>query len=169
MTLWIHQASSTFRRDEPARLVQTVWVADPDWGFRVSRDQWITTERSVEDLVKSGYREVGGPDDAGVTVCPHCMTHMQGLPGSLVQKHLQACAGSGDDWRATEAAVIADCRLKQFEAQIEAEKKRAKEEAAAQEKKERFDRMREEIQKQQLAKDKKRKIREEAKRDLHKR
>jgi hypothetical protein len=168
MTLWIHKASSTFRRDEPVNLIQTVWIADAGWGSHKTRDQWIATEQAAEELQAAGYTELAPPEDPDVVVCPHCMTYMQGVPGSVVQKHLQACGGSGDNWIAMEAAVIADYRLKKFEAQIEAETKRAKEEQAAQEKKERFDRMREDIQKQQTAKDRKRKIREETRRDLRK-
>lgn len=169
MTLWIHQASSTFRRDEPANLLQTVSTADPEWGFHSSRDQWVPTERSDRELRDAGFTELGAPDDPDVVWCPHCRTIMQGLPGSVTQKHLRACDGGGEDWLYMEATVLADVRLKKYEATLLADAKRDKEERDAQTKKERFDRMKDEVQKQQMGKDRKRRIREETKKELRKR
>ncbi|MEJ2716444.1 MAG: hypothetical protein P8182_04800 [Deltaproteobacteria bacterium] len=161
--LWIHPGSFTYRLDEPEKPLETVWSAHPDWGYLRRRDLWIQTERPEKEMVNEGYVARKPLTDAEVSTCPYCGMYICSIPGALVKKHLTECGGRGENWLKIEEAIISDHRLKMQEAKILAEKMREQAELEAMERRERFDEMRESAIARQLAKDRKRRLKQETK------
>lgn len=162
---WIHPASFMYRRDPPEKLLETVWVAHPGWGYLRRRDLWIRKECSQEEVDSNGYLERKPVTDEDVTVCPHCGMYVSGVPGYLFHKHVTECGGTGEDWLQIEDAMIGEVRLKQFEAKILAEKMRVEEERAYLERKGRFDQIREDALDRQISRDRKRRLKEQTKKE----
>jgi len=92
--------------------------------------------------------------------------HISSIPGALVRKHVAECGGGGENWLEIEDALIDDHRRKDFAAKLEAERLRERTEQEAMEKKERFDRIREDYFARQLQKDRKKRMKQETREDL---
>lgn len=161
--VWIHPGSFTYRLDEPEKPLETIWSAHPDWGYLRRRDLWIQTERPEKEMVKEGYVVRKPLTDPHVSTCPYCGMYICSVPGALVKKHLSECGGRGENWLKIEEAIISDQRRKNQEAKILAEKMREKAELESQERRERFGEIRESAIAQQLAKDRKRRLKQQTK------
>jgi hypothetical protein len=112
-----------------------------------------------------GYVQRKPLSDEEVTVCPSCDMYICSIPGSLVLKHLFECGGVTEDWLRIEQEIVEDVRRKNYEAAILEERMREQAEQEAIERRERYDRVREELLQRQLDKDRKRRIREETKQE----
>jgi len=163
---WVHPASFTYRLDEPERILETVWTAHPGWGYLRRRDLWIRREGAVAEIKAQGYVERKPLSDEEVMNCPFCLMYISSIPGSLVQKHLAQCGGSVEDWLKFEQEVVEDVRRRNYEKAVLEKRMRELAEQEALERKERFERVREELAQRQLEKDRKKRLREETKQEL---
>ena len=168
-TFWVHPASFTCRLDMPDQILETLWVERQGWGYLRRRDLWIKREGSLEELEAEGYvlRKPLGDED--VRVCPYCGMYMYAIPGSLVQKHISHCRGGNEDWQKVEDAIISEQRMKVYLAKILAEKLREQAELEDIERRERHDKIREGMMARQARKDRKKRIKEEAREELRNR
>ena len=91
------------------------------------------------------------------------------VPGYLVQKHFSECGGSAENWQAVEETLVSDQRMKKYEAAIMARKLRELADLQGAEKRERYDRIKEEMSLRQQQKDRKKRMKEETKQDWKKR
>ncbi len=94
---------------------------------------------------------------------------MYTIPGSLVQKHISHCRGGNEDWQKVEDAIISEQRMKVYLAKILAEKLREQAELEDIERRERHDKIREGMMARQARKDRKKRIKEEAREELRNR
>lgn len=163
--VWVHPASFTYRLDQPEKVLETVWVAHPGWGYLRRRDLWVRREGSIADIRAQGFIERKPLSDEGVRICPFCLMYISSIPGSLVQKHLAQCGGRVEDWLKLEQDVVEDVRRKNYERAILEERMREQAEQDVLERKERFDRVREDLVQRQLDKDRKKRLREETKQE----
>lgn len=164
--IWIHSASFTYRVDEPGRLFETVWAERPGWGFIRRADQWIKTNQSEKELLSQGYVLRKPLSDEDVKVCASCGMYLCSIPGWLENQHLSECSGSGTDQRKLDEMVLDEQRIKRFEEKIRMKALQEKLEREAEEKRERTERMREEMLVRQMAKDRKKILKEEARDQL---
>jgi hypothetical protein len=104
-----------------------------------------------------------------VSVCPHCGMHIDSIPGYLRERHETECGGGGEGHLAMEDRMISDQRMIIHERKIREQEQRARQELEDAEKKERFDRIRDEAMARQLGKDRKKKLKDEARELLKKR
>lgn len=162
---WIHQSSFLFRQDKPERAIETVWVANPGWGYLKRRDLWLPIECTVEELRSRGFVERKPACDGEVSFCPHCGMYIHGIPGYLVHKHTAHCRGSGEDWLKIEEAMITEKRISYYERLITERLEREKVDQEAQEKRERFEKIREEQVARQQQRDRKKRLKEETKQE----
>jgi hypothetical protein len=165
----IHAASLTYREDTPERLLETLWVERPGWGYLKRRDQWVLWECTREELVAAGYvlrRPVPGEE---VLNCPHCGMYMCSIPGYLVHKHIVGCGGGAGEGTAMEESLIQDQRMKRYAQKILADKMREAAELEEMERRERFDKIRDEQLARQGQKDRKKRLKEQTKEDWKKR
>lgn len=166
--VWIHKTTYTYSLSTPVSQIETIWTRRDGWGFIKSKDMWVPSLTSVEELKDLGYQEIKDDQDPSVRICPFCGMRSESIPGSLLVKHITACGGAGDEWIKIEDAMIADIRRQQFEAKILAEIKRQKEEEEERERKERFGKIREDALAKQMAKDRKKRLKQEARNALRK-
>jgi hypothetical protein len=165
-TFWVHQASFTYRIDPPEKILETLWSARKGWGYLKRRDLWTQKRCTIEELVNDGFEPIKPQGHPDVKVCPHCGMYMCDIPGSLMTKHIALCKGGGENWLAIEDAIVHDIRVKQYFGKIMAEKLREQQELEEAEKRERFDRIREDAQTRQLAKDRKKRLKQETREEL---
>ena len=166
---WVHPASFTYRFDEPEQVLETVWIAHPGWGYLRRRDLWIRREGSVADLMAQGYLERKSLSHEEVSICPFCRMYICSIPGALVQKHFAKCGGNVEDWLKLEQEVIEDVRRKNYEKAVLEARMQELAEQEALERKERFERVREELAQRQLEKDRKKRLKEETRKELRNR
>jgi hypothetical protein len=143
--------------------LETIWAERQGWGYLRRRDLWIPRESSLEELETEGYvlmRPVGAED---VGVCSYCGMYIQGIPGSLVQKHIAECRGGNEDWQKIEDVIISEQRLKKYEAGIRAAQMREQAELEQAERRDRYDKIREGVVARQTKRDRKKRIKEETK------
>ncbi len=168
-TYWIHAASLTYREDSPEKMIETLWVARAGWGYLKRRDLWVARESTVEELVAQGYAPRRPPSDEEVSLCPRCGMYICSIPGYLVHKHATECGGGAGEGSALDEALIQAERLKKYEQKILADKLREAAEQEEMERRERFDRIRDEQLARQLSKDRKKRLKEETRQELRKR
>jgi hypothetical protein len=168
-TIWVHASSYTFRLDEPERILETIWTERPGWGYLRRRDLWVRRECSVDEMQKEGYVLRVPVSEDGARTCPHCTMYICGIPGFLVKKHIAECGGAGDTWTKLEAMVIDEQRVRIHEANLLAEKLRMEKEMEEAERRERFERIREENVARQRGKDRKARLKKETREELRKR
>jgi hypothetical protein len=168
-SFWVHPASFTYRTDKPYKLIETLWVERPGWGYVRRRDLWTERECSLKELKDEGYRLRRPDSDDLVRHCPFCGMYICEIPGYLVQKHFSECGGSAENWQAIEETLISDQRMKKYEAKILAQKAQELADLQDAEKRERYDRIKEEMSLRQLQKDRKKRIKEETKQEWKKR
>ncbi len=168
-TLWVHPASFTFSLAPPRQPMETVWAERPGWGYILRRDLWIPRVCTIDEIQALGYvlKKPVGDDD--VQVCPHCGMYVCSIPGALMRKHIAECKGGREDWKTIEEAIIQDQRMRSFEAQVLAARLREQEELEFAEKRERFDRIRDEQAARQEAKDRKKRLKKETREELKRR
>lgn len=164
--VWIHPASYTFRLDKPDRVLETIWSERPGWGFIRRRDMWIMTQCKIQDLIRDGYVLRKPVSQDGTVTCPGCGMYISEIPGNLVRKHFAECSGGGEDWKKLEEAVIDGVRLKSYRAGILAHRLRIQREQEEAEKRERFDRIKEENLDRQRQKDRKARLKRDVKEEL---
>lgn len=82
-----------------------------------------------------------------------------------MQKHLAECGGPAEDWQTVEETLISDQRIKKYEAKIMAQKLQELADLKEAEKRERYDKIKEEMSLRQLQKDRKKRIKEETKQE----
>jgi hypothetical protein len=165
----VHHLSFTFRFDEPERLLETIWTAHPGWGYIKRKDLWVREDGPPERFLEKGYIERKPPNRGDVTICPSCSMYISSVPPSLTHKHLVECKGSGLDWAPAETKMIDNKRLADYERRLRDKARSEKEEREAAEKRERFDRIKEEAASKQVAKDRKKRLKEETKKEWKKR
>jgi len=85
------------------------------------------------------------------------------IPGALAAKHFSECRGGGENWQKIEEILIEDQRRRRYEKKMLAEKVRLETELAETEKRERFDKIKDEHTVRQLQKDRKARLRRETK------
>lgn len=168
-TIWVHPTTYTFRLDEPERMLETIWSERPGWGYIRRRDLWVRKDASVEEMQGAGYVLRVPVSEDGAQTCPYCGMYICGIPGFLVKKHFAECGGLGESWSKLEEAVIEDQRLKIHEANLLAEKLRLEKEAEEAERKERFERIREDNLSRQRNKDRKARLKRETREELRRR
>ncbi len=168
-SFWIHPASFTYRMDKPEKLLETLWVQRKGWGYLKRRDIWVELESSTQELRDYGYTLRRSDSDDLVRRCPFCGMYICDIPGYLVQKHFSECGGSSENWQAIEEKLISDQRMQKYEAKIIEQKLRELAELQGAEKRERYDKLKEEISLRQQQKDRKKRIREETKEEWKKR
>jgi hypothetical protein len=162
---WIHQSSFLFRRDKPEKMIETVWIAHPGWGYVRRRDLWVPVECSEQDLRARGFIERKPPSDGEVSFCPHCGMYVNGVPAFLVHKHSVVCGGPGEEWLKMEEVMISERRVSYYQKLIADRLAAETAEQEAQERKDRFDRIREENLARQHQKDRKKRLKETTKRE----
>lgn len=165
---WVHPTSYTYTTEEPERLLETIWVERPGWGYLKARDLWIRRECTLEELLEEGYVERKPVWDGTVTVCRQCGMYISGIPGLLVERHLAECAGGAEDFTKLEENLISQQRILQHQKKILEEIRRAKEEQEEAERRERFDKIRDEALLRQQQKDRKKRLKEETRNQLKK-
>lgn len=109
------------------------------------------------------------PSDEEVFVCPHCELYVISVPGYLVKKHLSECGGDGRDLVSFENSLLDQKRVKDYEQQLRMQKIQEEEERRAEERRERFERIKEENVARQLAKDRKKALKERTREEFRKR
>lgn len=167
--IWVHPASYTFRLDEPERILETIWGERPGWGYLRRRDMWVQKECTVEELQSQGYVIRVPVSEDGAQTCPHCRMYICDVPGFLVRKHLTECGGTGDDWYKMEEGAVNDQRLRVHQARLMAEQLRIQKEMEEAERKERFERIREENVARQHGRDRKARLKRETQEELRRR
>jgi len=166
---WIHPATFTFSLEQPPKLMETIWSERPGWGYLRRRDLWVPSESEMEDLISRGY-VLKKPLNRGDTrECPGCGMYISAVPGALVQKHIADCRGAERGWQSIEDQMIHDVRVRNFEAEMLAARLREQEELELAEKRERFERIREEQVNRQEGKDRKKRLKRETKEEFRRR
>ncbi|MCX5861986.1 MAG: hypothetical protein NTW27_07695 [Deltaproteobacteria bacterium] len=165
-SIWIHQASFTYRLDEPEKIFETVWAERPGWGYIRRTDLWIVTNQSRRELLFKGYVERKPIHDHDVKLCKTCGMYMCSIPEWLANKHFSECVGGTGYQRLLEEFVLEDQRMKRLGEKIRAKELRERLEIEAAEKRERTERVRGETQARQLAKDRKKVLKQEVKDQL---
>jgi hypothetical protein len=166
---WVHPTSYTYRVDEPEKLLETLWVERPGWGYLMRSDLWLSRECSEEELLSKGYREMVPVADGQASLCPFCRMYICDIPGYLVEKHMAECGGGrGEPYALLENAINEQRRVIHERRILEAIQ-RAKEELEEAERRERFDRIREEQLERQQQKDRKKRLKEEVRDQLRNR
>jgi len=155
--------------DKPEKPIETLWVQRQGWGYLKRRDIWVELESSQEQLRDLGFVLRRPDSDDLVRCCPFCGMYICDVPGYLVQKHFSECGESAENWQAIEERLISDQRMKKYEAKMIAQKLQEIAELQEAEKRERFDRLKEEISMRQQQKDRKKRIRAETKEEWKKR
>ncbi len=166
--LWIHPATFTYRRDAPQKVMESLWVDRRGWGYLRRRDLWIKVTDSVERLETMGYEEISLPGTPGVATCPYCRLYVSGIAGAFLKKHIAACRGT-DNGSALDEMLIDDIRIRRHEERILQAKLRAIQEQEEQERRQRFEKVREEQLAAQVTKDKKKRMKEETRQELRNR
>lgn len=164
--VWIHPATFTYRLDEPEQIFETIWTERPGWGYIRRSDVWIATSQSENELLSQGYVRRKPVSHHDVKVCKSCGMYLCSIPGCLENKHFSECMGTGTDQRKLEEFVLDEQRVKRFEEKIRMRELQEKLELEAAEKRERTERVREEMLARQLAKDRKKMLKQEAKDQL---
>jgi len=162
-TIWVHSATFTYRLDAPEKIIETLWCERAGWGYLRRRDLWIATDFSAEELEARGHVLRDPLSVDGAQCCPYCGMYICSIPGALVAKHLFECRGGAEDWQKIEEILIEDQRRKRYEKKIAAEQLRLETELAELEKRERFDKIKDEQTVRQLQKDRKARLRRETK------
>jgi hypothetical protein len=168
-TVWIHASSYTFRLDKPDRVLETIWCERPGWGFMRRRDIWTVRQCMIQDLIRDGYvlrKPISAESEDSAITCSTCGMYITGIPGNLVRKHIAECSGRGEDWKRLEETVIDAVRLKSYQSKILAERLRIQREQEEAEIRERFDRIKEENLARQRQKDRKARLRRDAREEL---
>lgn len=168
-TLWIHQATFTFTDKEPSVQVEALWVAHPGWGYLQRKDLWIKVQDDPAHLESRGFVRLPENGETPCIECPHCGMRIFSIPGYFISKHRGICGGGEEDYYAMEEQLISVQRLKWYEAKLERERLRLEKELAEAEKRERFDRIREDQLQKQRQKDRKLRLKEEARKTLRER
>ncbi len=86
-----------------------------------------------------------------------------------MHKHIAECGGGAGEGRALEETLIQAERMKKYEQKILADKLREAAELEEMERRERFDRIRDEQLSRQLQKDRKKRLKEQTREELRKR
>jgi hypothetical protein len=166
--IWVHKASFTYSVDPPESIIETIWAERKGWGFLKSRDMWIHIDADLAQLRSIGYFQRKPPHDPSVRICPHCRMYSDSIPGALMKRHENECRGSADEWIKVEETLITDIRRQQYEKAILDEIRRQKEEEEERERRERFGKIREDALARQSAKDRKKRLKQEARQALRK-
>ncbi|MDQ1240400.1 MAG: hypothetical protein QG577_2586 [Thermodesulfobacteriota bacterium] len=164
--IWIHKASFSYLLERPAGEWQTLWVFRQGWGYMKRRDIWTPLRIDEDDLRKQGFVLLKPGSDPDVHVCKTCGLHMESIPGFLRQKHHALCARNSEEGRKLDEMLIEDQRIKIAEARLRQEELQERLEEEAEQKKERFDEIREETALKQMSRNRRQKLREEAREQL---
>lgn len=167
-TFWIHPAGYTYRTDEPKVVLQTLWVERPGWGYIRRRDMWVPRVCSEEELIAEGYARRNPPTGDETRVCPSCGMYIDGIPGALVAKHISQCRGLAEDGTKLEEILIQDQRIRIYERKLRLQREQELAELLEAERRERFDKVKEENVARQLGKDRKARLKREAREQLRK-
>jgi len=130
---------------------------------------WVENESSIDELTGQGYEPVKPLTDGEVQVCPHCFMYIDSIPGHLVRKHSAECSGGGEDWKKMEDIMIQDQRLIRHERKLREERRRLLAEQEEAERRERFERIRDDNAARQQAKDRKARLRRQTREELRRR
>lgn len=160
--IWIHEASYTFSHLPPSKLIETLWVYRQGWGYLKRRDLWILKTVLLENLLNKGFQEIMPINNETVTRCPSCNLYMENIPGYLSRKHGAQCFGNANTWTAIEERMINNIRLERHERAILEKELREKAEQEERERRERHEKIREQYFANQLSKDRKKRLKQEA-------
>lgn len=164
--VWVHRATFSYRLDRPPRKWQTLWVFRPGWGYMKRRDIWTALDLTEEDARNQGFAPLKPASDPEVHVCRRCGLHMESIPGSLRKKHQAACGGNHDEARKLDEIMIQDQRMRIAEQKLRLAEMQKRLEQEAEQKKERFDKIREETGAKQLLRNRRQQLRDEAREQL---
>jgi hypothetical protein len=168
-TIWIHPATYTYRLEPPEQDYQSLWVERAGWGYLMRTDLWAQVESTIATLVNQGFAEMAPATDTEVSFCPHCRMYIHAVPGMLKEKHMAECGGAGEDNLAMEDRMISEIRREIHERRILQRIEQERQELEEAEKRERFDRIKEETAARQLSKDRKKRLKDETRELLRKR
>jgi hypothetical protein len=164
--IWIHKASFSYQLERPTSEWQTLWVFRPGWGYMKRRDIWTSLRIPEDDLRKQGFVPLKPGSDPDVHVCKTCRLYMDSIPGFLRQKHHAACARNSEEGRKIDEMMIEDQRIKIAEAKLRQKELHERLEEEAEQKKERFDEIREETALKQESRNRRQRLRDEAREQL---
>jgi len=164
--LWVHRASLSYRMDRPAAEWQTLWVFRPGWGYMKRRDIWTAVDLAEENIQKQGFTLLRPASDPEVHICRKCGLYMESVPGTLRKKHQAICGHSPDEGRKLDEIMIEDQRIRIAEHKLRLAEIQKRLEREAELKKERFDKIREEITAKQFQRNRRQQLRDEAREQL---
>jgi hypothetical protein len=164
--VWVHHGGGLYCANTPTRLIETVWIERPGWGYVLRRDLWTCSDEAIGDLVSSGYRDLDafGKDD--LRSCKGCGLLMIGVPGALVSSHIVSCNAGAKSLRKIDEIIIEKQRIKLHEAEVMLRLQRERAEREEAERRERTEKLRDEGLARLAAKDRKKRLKDEAKEQL---
>lgn len=95
--------------------------------------------------------------------------HIDGIPGALVARHVSQCRGLAEDGSKMEEILIEDQRLKIYERKLQLQREQELAEMLEAERRERFEKVKEENLARQQGKDRKARLKREAREQLRRR
>lgn len=164
--IWIHKATFSYRVERPTSEWQTLWVFRKGWGYMKRRDMWTPLRIDEDDLRKQGFVPLKLGSDPDVHVCKTCGLTMESIPGFLRQKHHALCARNSEEGRKLDEIMIEDQRIKIAEARLRRKELQERLEEEAEQKRERFDEIREETALKQMSRNRRQRLRDEAREQL---
>lgn len=162
-SIWIHRATFTYRLSRPVRRWETLWVQRAGWGLLKRKDLWMPTILLESELEKDGFVRLEPKSEFVIRSCSTCKTLIVDIPGALARKHFQQCGTFSGEWRKLDEFVLEEQRLKIAEERIKKELLDKQLEKEAELKRERLERIREEAAARQTGRDRKRRLKEDAK------
>ncbi len=164
--VWVHHASGLCRSDTPIKLIETIWIETPGWGYMLRRDLWTYADDFVSDPVSSGYKNLASFGKEDIRRCPGCGLLMIGVPGALASSHIFSCSDMSRSSRQIDDIMIENRRTRLHEAEVMLRLQREKDEREEAERRERTEKLRDEGLARLMAKDRKKRLKDEAREQL---
>lgn len=161
--IWVHRATFTYRLSRPSKQWEALWGYRAGWGFLKGKDLWMPTTLSQSELEANGFVRLESEYALQGRTCPMCGTIIGDVPGALIRMHFQQCSPSTAEWKKLDEFVLEEQRLKIAEERLKREQLEKRLEKEAELKREKVERMREEMAARQTERDRKRRLKEEAK------
>jgi hypothetical protein len=165
-SVWVHHASGLYCSDTPIRLLETIWIETPGWGYMLRRDLWTYADDFISRPVSSGYKDLESYGKEDLRRCPSCGLLMIGLPGALASSHIASCSDGSRSSLQIDEIMIENRRIKLHEAEVMLRLQREKGEKEEAERRERTEKLRDEVLARLVAKDRKKRLKDEAREQL---
>jgi hypothetical protein len=165
-SFWVHEATYLYREDPPVRPLETIWTAHPGWGYLKRKDLWIERTATEAELQEQGFSPRRPVNERDVILCPSCGMYMNAIPGHMIDRHVTACGGGGENQSKMEEGRIDQLRIEKYEAKLQEARDRALRELIEGERRERMEKAKEEAQARQATKDRKKRLKDETRKRL---